>query len=213
MSKIVTVFRAFVGDVDAAGQLLADALQDTVIIALVHGTRAPLEDAFAFVQGLKGRSAKEKALQAGAKACGIAYNPDASEGKRCTISAPGVRIGATDPTKAASVADDVASAFVAAVAEELALQDNSKAPADPVKRFANALKKAAKLSDAQLRRAMQSDEWGALLARVASINAAQAARQAMAKASAKAHATDAAPSIAEAQMASIGKASDEPALM
>lgn len=180
MSKLSVSIRAFLGNTEAAAELVGDALHSAILIAGQHGTRAPLDEAVLFVFSLPAKSAKEKALIRGMVACGFTHAdaPNADHKAKAGIKGaalPGLKVGKMIADEAQALADDMSAAFVLALAEEVTAP---KAPkkVDPSAVAQKALKALASLTDAQFAKYVRgSGEWADLQAVIARLDAAAAA--------------------------------------
>lgn len=162
MSKLHTVLQAFIGNPEAAVTLVGEALETAVITMARHGTRAPVDEAIKFIDALTGRSDREKALKAGLQAV------------RGIIK--GIQAGKSTPEAAKGVAGDVAREFVTACAEYLTTP-RAKAVKPAADVAAKALKALAGLTDAQMLKALATNEGRDLYTRLHALKMAQEATE------------------------------------
>lgn len=179
MSKapsLVVILKAFLGDKDAALSLVADALHSAIVTMAAHGTRAPVDDACALIQSLKGKTTNEKAMRAGLFA--IVVTPQAfAAGTVKTCELIGLNAGKHAGDAAPVLADDIVAVFMAAAGEILTAPKVTYAKPGAADTAARALKALGALTDAQVTAALRTTvgaDFAARVARIAAVSTAAA---------------------------------------
>jgi hypothetical protein len=170
MSKQLTLraaLAAFMGDGEAACDVVAIALHSAVTTYAQHGTRAPLDDASAFCANAKGNAKRFAALRAGWDAVAPILRT--------------VKPGKSDAEASQDAATRCADAFTLAAGAVLGAVA-VKGKGDPVKAGTQAAGRLAKLTPAHLRRVLATNEGRDMLAAIARVQAEGEARAVKAKA-------------------------------
>jgi hypothetical protein len=157
MSKLTHTLQAFLGNAEAAVSLLGDALCAAVITMAQHGTRAPVDEAIALIEALKGRTLKEKAARAGLAAV--------------IAQIRGFKPGTVTKDDAATIGAAVASGFVLAAVELMTAPKVTYAKPSGADVASRALKTLAELNDAQVSALLKTAAGADLMARMARVQA------------------------------------------
>lgn len=161
--NIVTTIRAFLGDAESGAQCVADAIERGLYIALVDGTKAPIEAAIAEIAGLTPRAKKNRALTQGMSAlCDSLSIKEAQE-----IFGLGVGKFKGRETAAIALARDASEAFMVAVATVLTVAPRALAVKTGAQIAARALKALASLSAREFAAAIASAQGADMLTRAA----------------------------------------------
>lgn len=171
--RLSDVLRAFLGEAEAGCNIIGNALSLAVTCMAQHGTDGPIKDACALLEGLTGKSTREKALKAGYTAI-----------KGDLL---GIAPGKSDAAAAHDAGERIGAAFVLAVGEVLSTPV-VKAEVEPADILARVATKVAKVKDADVSRFLATQAGRDMFARLTGLAAAAAAAESSKDAARKARA-------------------------